>query len=75
MSTESSIFTSGEATSENTIFGVMKEIKIDLTLRKKNNLFCFFLCLSLNLRQNNVFQCVSHRERETTFFVAVLRQI
>ena len=46
MNTESSIFTSGGATSENITFLVfMSEIKIDLTLKKSN--FLFLLCFKI----------------------------
>ena len=63
MNTKSSIFTSGGATSENTFFGVMSEIKIDLTLKKSNFLFllCFkiakikFITMRQQSRQKNSF--------------------
>ena len=45
MNTKSSIFTRGEATSENTAFLFMSEIKNDLTLKKSN--FLFLLCLKI----------------------------
>ena len=63
MNTKSSIFTSGGATSENITFGVMSEIKIDLTLKKSNFLFllCFknaimkFIPMRQQSRQRNSF--------------------
>ena len=43
MNTKSSIFTSGEATSEILLLVFMSEIKIDLTLKKKNKFSVSFM--------------------------------
>ena len=43
MNTKSSIFTSGEATSEIPLFVFMREIKNDLALKKSNFLFVVLL--------------------------------
>ena len=45
MNTKSGIFTSGGATSEDSTFGVLSEIKIDRTLKKSN--FLFLLCIKI----------------------------
>ena len=65
MNNESSIFTSGEATSENTAFGVHEgNKKNDLSLKKSDFLFLFLLKNCNNL----VYSNASAFRKETQLF-------
>ena len=59
MNFKSSIFTSGEATSENTTLVLLSEVQIDLALEKSN--FLFLLCFKIAIT------CTSHQNKDTIF--------
>ena len=61
MNTKSGIFTSGRATSENSTFGFLSEIKIDLTLKKSN--FLFLLCFKIKF----ILMCQPSQQRYSFF--------
>ena len=68
MNTKSSIFTNGEATSENTTLVFMSEIKIDVPLKKSKSLFLLYFRIA-------IFQFIQVRQpsgQEYNFFLAVL---
>ena len=71
MNTKSCIFTSGEAMSEKTTFGV-SEIKINLTPEKIKFSVSFMLKCGKN--DLHVFQSVSRHHRKLTFFLVILPQ-
>ena len=73
MNTESCIFTSGEATRENTLVKIpllvfMSEIKINHTPEKIK----FSVSFMLICRKNNLFQSVNRHHRKLFFSLVIL---